>query len=53
MKAGGTPNHNRIKENLFIEIGIVLEKEKPVVVIPVISAFIFLKILFVLTLILP
>src|SRR5215217_2716113 len=26
MMAGGTPNHNRIKENLSIEIGIILKK---------------------------
>lgn len=26
MMAGGTPNHNRIKENLSIEIGVILKK---------------------------
>lgn len=26
MMAGGTPNHNRIKENLSVEIGIILKK---------------------------
>jgi Uma2 family endonuclease len=28
MMAGGTPNHNRIKENLSIEIGVTLKKRK-------------------------
>ena len=28
MMAGGTPNHNRIKENLSVEIGIILKKRK-------------------------
>lgn len=28
MMAGGTPNHNRIKENLSVEIGIALKKRK-------------------------
>ena len=28
MMAGGTPNHNRIKENLSIEVGIILKKRK-------------------------
>ncbi|WP_221394501.1 Uma2 family endonuclease [Dyadobacter sp. NIV53] len=28
MMAGGTPNHNRIKENVSIEIGIILKRRK-------------------------
>ena len=28
MMAGGTPNHNRIKENLSVEIGITLKSKK-------------------------
>lgn len=28
MMAGGTPNHNRVKENLSVEIGITLKRKK-------------------------
>ena len=47
MMAEGTPNHNKIKENVSGEIYSILKKGNPAAAIQVTSVFIFLRIPFI------